>query len=149
MTPRASIPPPTASIVVEPSRAKKPPGIEPGVDGVDGFGLSQDLSAEAVLRQLSERGIHLAIDGDGLVAEGRLERLTDADVAVIRARKAAIMEALHAAALTEAALDIFGGHIIATAPPGLRCACGGQEWRPSRGSRGHVYCLACRRQEGA
>jgi len=149
MTPRASIPPPTASIAAEPSRAKKPPGIAPGVDGVDGVGLSQGLSADAVLRELADRGIRLAIDGDGLVAEGRLERLTDTDVAVIRARKAAIMQALHAAALTEAALDIFGGRIVATAPPGLRCACSGQAWRPSRGNRGHVYCLVCRRREGA
>lgn len=98
-----------------------------------------------MLQQLAVRGIRLVIDGDGIVAEGDLDRLTDDDVAVIRTGKAGLMAWLHADPMTAAALEVFGGRVVSTVPPGLRCACGGQVWRPSRSTRGRVYCLACYR----
>ena len=113
---------------------------------VDCVDPSVPFSVRTLLQRLTVRGIRLVLEGNGIVAEGDLDRLADDDVALIKAHKVQVMAWLRADAMTEIALDVFGGRVVSLIPSGLRCACGGHAWRPSRKARGRVYCLACHRR---
>jgi hypothetical protein len=154
MRPRASIDAPSASLLYGTPSAEPSPQTPPCVDSVDGVDRPT-ISVATLVQELAERGIRLVVEDGGIVAEGALERLTDADVAVIRAHKADVMRCLHAEPMADMASgpetlrksDLAGGR-LPLVRHAHRCRCG----RPFKCTAPYcagkeILCVCCKVDE--
>jgi len=124
------------------------PGCVGGVDRVD---PPPSISPASLVQHLAALGIRLIVEDGGIVAEGELDRLTDDDIAVIRAQKPDVMQWLCEAkgdgASGRHAVDRAGGCLTLIRHV-HRCGCG-REFRCTAPACADVdiLCVCCKCDE--